>query len=234
MTDLALLKINDKDLPSIPWGDSSHLKVAEWVLAIGNPYQLGQTVTLGIVSGINRNYSNISAIVDYIQTDAAINPGNSGGALINRRGELVGINTWIYSESGGYQGIGFAVPANVARRVADELIKTGEVSRGTIGFIETTQLTPQLARDIGVSAETKGAVVLRMRRNAPAFQAGLRPGDVIQAVNGQAIDEQGQFERMLLAAPIGSVLQLKIIREGKNLELRIPVIKDTVRSRDAA
>lgn len=234
MTDLALLKINDKDLPSIPWGDSSHLKVAEWVLAIGNPYQLGQTVTLGIVSGINRNYSNISAIVDYIQTDAAINPGNSGGALINRRGELVGINTWIYSESGGYQGIGFAVPANVARRVADELIKTGEVTRGTIGFIETTQLTPQLARDIGVSMETKGAVVLRMRRNAPAFQAGLRPGDVIQAVNGQAIDEQGQFERMLLAAPIGSVLQLKIIREGKNLELRIPVIKDTVRARDAA
>ncbi len=109
--------------------------MAEWVLAIGNPYQLGQTVTLGIVSGMNRTYDDVSALVDYIQTDAAINPGNSGGALINRRGELVGINTWIYSQSGGDQGIGFAIPSNIARRVADELIKTGEITRGSIGVM---------------------------------------------------------------------------------------------------
>jgi Do/DeqQ family serine protease len=233
MTDLALLKIADRNLPTIAWGDSSQLKVAEWVLAIGNPYQLGQTVTLGIVSGINRNYSSVSAVVDYIQTDAAINPGNSGGALINRRGELVGINTWIYSESGGYQGIGFAVPANVARTVADELIKHGEVTRGTIGFVQTTALTPELAHDIGVQTSTKGIVVWKMARNTPAYQAGLRPGDVIQSVNGTAVDEQRQFELMLLSAPIGSVLQLKIIREGKGLDLRVPVIKDSRRQSEA-
>jgi Do/DeqQ family serine protease len=234
MTDLALLKIDDRNLPTIAWGDSSQLKVAEWVLAIGNPYQLGQTVTLGIVSGINRNYSSVSAVVDYIQTDAAINPGNSGGALINRRGELVGINTWIYSESGGYQGIGFAVPANVARGVADELIKHGEVTRGTIGFVQTTALTPELAHDVGVQTNTKGIVVWKMTRNTPAYQAGLRPGDVIQSVNGTAVDEQRQFELMLLSAPIGSVLQLKILREGKPMDLRVPVIKDSTRRQSEA
>ena len=116
-------------------GRFGQLKVAEWVLAIGNPYQLGQTVTLGIVSGMNRTYDDVSAVVDYIQTDAAINPGNSGGALINRRGEVIGINTWIYSQSGGDQGIGFAIPSNIARRVTDEMIKTGEVKRGSIGVM---------------------------------------------------------------------------------------------------
>ena len=135
-TDLALLKIAERNLPAVTWGDSGQLKVAEWVLAVGNPYQLGQTVTLGIVSGLNRSYEDVSSIVDYIQTDAAINPGNSGGALINRRGELVGINTWIYSQSGGDQGIGFAIPSNIARRVSEEIIRTGEVKRGTIGEIQ--------------------------------------------------------------------------------------------------
>ena len=148
-TDLALLKIAERNLPAVTWGDSGQLKVAEWVLAVGNPYQLGQTVTLGIVSGLNRSYEDVSSIVDYIQTDAAINPGNSGGALINRRGELVGINTWIYPQSGGDQGIGFAIPSNVARRVSEEIIRTGEVKRGTIGEIQLASVTPALARDSG-------------------------------------------------------------------------------------
>jgi serine protease Do len=232
-TDLALLKIDGRNLPTIPWGDSSQLKVAEWVLAIGNPYQLGQTVTLGIVSGINRNYSSVSSIVDYIQTDAAINPGNSGGALINRRGELVGINTWIYSESGGYQGIGFAVPANVARQVSAELAKSGEVTRGTIGYVQTTAMTEALAREVGLR-NSKGLLVWRMSRSSPAFEAGLRPGDVIESVNGQPVEEPGQFERILLEAPIGSVLRLGVIQDGKRAELRVPVVRTQRRAADAA
>jgi Do/DeqQ family serine protease len=239
VTDLALLKIDGQGLPTIPWGDSSQLKVAEWVLAIGNPYQLGQTVTLGIVSGTNRNYSResgegiISSVVDYIQTDAAINPGNSGGALINRRGELVGINTWIYSESGGYQGIGFAVPTNVARHIADELMKSGEVKRGTIGYVQLTELTPELAREVGVS-RPKGLVVWRMQRSSPAYQAGLRPGDIVDTVNGQQVDSRGQFDRMLFDAQIGAVLRLGVIREGKTMELRVPVVSESTRRRQPA
>lgn len=225
-TDLALLKIDGKNLPTIGWGDSSQLKVAEWVLAIGNPYQLGQTVTLGIVSGVNRNYANVSSIVDYIQTDAAINPGNSGGALINRRGELVGINTWIYSESGGYQGIGFAVPSNVAREVSAELIKTGEVSRGTIGYLQTTAMTEELARELGIR-KTGGLVVWRMSRSTPAFEAGLRPGDVIQSVNGEAVMEPRELDRILLTAPIGSVIRLGVIQDGRATELRVPVVRSS-------
>jgi len=232
MTDLALLKIEGASLPTIGWGDSSQLKVAEWVLAIGNPYQLGQTVTLGIVSGINRNYANVSSVVDYIQTDAAINPGNSGGALINRRGELVGINTWIYSESGGYQGIGFAVPSNVARQVASELIKTGAVTRGTIGYLQTTAMTAELAREAGMR-NAKGVLVWRMARNSPAFEAGLRPGDVIESVNGQPIDEPVQLERVLLSAPIGSVLRLGVVQDGRATELRVPVVATQSRRADA-
>jgi Do/DeqQ family serine protease len=236
VTDLALLKIDGQNLPTIPWGDSSQLKVAEWVLAIGNPYQLGQTVTLGIVSGTNRNYSReagegiISSVVDYIQTDAAINPGNSGGALINRRGELVGINTWIYSESGGYQGIGFAVPAVIARHIADELMKNGQVTRGTIGYVQLTELTPELAREIGLS-RPKGLVVWRMARSSPAYQAGLRPGDIVDSINGQQVDSRGQFDRVLFDAQIGSIMRLGVIREGKTMELRVPIVSDSPRTR---
>ena len=133
-TDLALLKVDASNLPTMPWGDSSRLKVAEWVLAIGNPFQLNETVTLGIVSAVGRTNLGMSAYEDFIQTDAAINPGNSGGALVNARGELIGINTAIFSQSGGYQGIGFAVSSNLARRVFDDLQQFGEVRRGSIGL----------------------------------------------------------------------------------------------------
>jgi Do/DeqQ family serine protease len=233
MTDLALLKIEGRGLPTIGWGDSAQLKVAEWVLAIGNPYQLGQTVTLGIVSGVNRNYANVSSIVDYIQTDAAINPGNSGGALVNRRGELVGINTWIYSESGGYQGIGFAVPSNVARQVADELVKTGSVRRGTIGYIQTTAMTSELARELNLRS-TSGVLVWKMARSSPAYESGLRPGDVIESVNGQTVDDPKQLERVLLEAPIGSVIRLGILHDGKTTELRVPVVRSQPATRGVA
>src|SRR6185295_19002440 len=168
MTDIALLKIGVTGLPVVPWGDSSQLKVGEWVLAIGSPFQLSQTVTAGIVSATGRANMGFAQYEDFIQTDAAINPGNSGGALVNTRGELVGINTGIYSESGGYQGIGFAVPSNLARRVVDDLMQYGEVRRGSIGPLGIEKLTPQLAEEVGVTGTT-GALVSRMTRASEAF-----------------------------------------------------------------
>ena len=232
-TDLALLKIDERNLPTVPWGDSSNLRVAEWVLAIGNPYQLGQTVTLGIVSGVNRSYADVSALVDYIQTDAAINPGNSGGALINRRGELIGINTWIYSESGGDQGIGFAIPSNLARRVAEELIKNGVVRRGSIGDIRLAAVTPALAHDLDLP-EPKGALVWSLYRTSPAYRAGLRPGDVVVSVNGKPIDEPAQLQRAVLEAPVGSMLTLGLRRNGELREIRVEVETQSTRRRQSA
>jgi Do/DeqQ family serine protease len=233
-TDLALLKIAEKNLPTIAWGDSSQLKVAEWVLAVGNPYQLGQTVTLGIVSGLNRSYEDVSTLVDYIQTDAAINPGNSGGALINRRGEVVGINTWIYAQNGGgNQGIGFAIPSNIARRVADELIRTGQVTRGTIGDIRLAAVTPELARDLSLR-DTKGALVWSLYRTASAYRAGLRPGDVIVGLDAKAIDTPAQFQRALADTPIGRVITLAIIREGARREIKVQVEQQAAKPRTTA
>jgi serine protease Do len=232
-TDLALLKIAERNLPVVTWGDSGQLKVAEWVLAVGNPYQLGQTVTLGIVSGLNRSYEDVSSIVDYIQTDAAINPGNSGGALINRRGELVGINTWIYSQSGGDQGIGFAIPSNIARRVSEEIIRTGEVKRGTIGEIQLASVTPALARDLGLT-DTKGALVWNMYRTASAYRAGLRPGDVIVAVDGKPIETPREFQRALAELPIGRVMALGILREGARREIKVQIEQQQARTRAIA
>jgi len=224
-TDLALLKIDATDLPTMPWGNSSSLKVAEWVLAIGNPYQLSQTVTLGIVSAVNRTNLGVSAYEDFIQTDAAINPGNSGGALINARGELVGINTVIFSQSGGYQGIGFAVSSNLARRIFSDLQRYGEVRRGTIaGVADWIPLTTRLATELG-TPDTRGAVAYRMYRDSPAYRAGLQPGDVVVAFNGQAVDGPGLLTRLMSDARIGSTVTLGIIREGRRIELKVPIDK---------
>jgi Do/DeqQ family serine protease len=222
LTDIALLKVAATGLPVIPWGDSAKLRVAEWVLAIGNPFQLNQTVTLGIVSAIGRTNVGVAAYEDFIQTDAAINPGNSGGALINARGELVGINTAIYSQSGGYQGVGFAVPSNLARRVMNDLIKYGAVRRGSIGLVEVMALSPQLAEQVGVAID-KGVLVNRMARNSPAYDAGIRPGDVIVTVNGRTIVDDSQWVKVVADAPIGSTITIGAIREGKKVEFRVPV-----------
>lgn len=221
-TDLALLRINERGLPTIPWGDSSQLKVAEWVLAIGNPYQLSHTVTLGIVSALGRTNVNISPYEDFIQTDAAINPGNSGGALINRNGQLIGINTAIYSESGGYQGIGFAVPSNLARRVVQELVDHGEVRRGSIGSLRTVPITDELARDLQLS-NTQGALVWEIYRTSAAYQAGIRPGDVIVSVDGQPVADAARFLRVLSDAKIGSIVSISLRRQGKIVEVKVPV-----------
>jgi len=221
-TDLALLKIEAQDLRTIPWGDSARLKVAEWVLAIGNPFQLNQTVTLGIVSAIGRRNLGVSAYEDFIQTDAAINPGNSGGALVSARGELIGINTAIFSESGGYQGIGFAVPSNLARRVVADLQQFGVVQRGSIGYVEIAPLTAQVAQELGVP-DTRGVLITRMRRQTAAYDAGLRPGDVIVTFNGTAVTDGGHLSRLIQDSRIGNTAALGIIRDGSPIQLKIPI-----------
>jgi serine protease Do len=228
-TDLALLKVEARGLPTIPWGDSSKLKVAEWVLAIGSPFQLNQTVTLGIVSALGRANVGIAAYEDFIQTDAAINPGNSGGALINARGELIGINTAIFSQSGGYQGIGFAVPSNLARRVVDDLTKYGVVRRGSIGYLEVAPLTSRLADELRAPT-TDGLVVMRMARGA-AYQAGLRPGDVVLSVNGRPVTDAAAFMRSIADSALGSTLVLEVLRDAARQTVRVPVVQEAARPR---
>ena len=225
-TDLAVLKIAAKNLPTIPWGDSSRLKVAEWVLAVGNPYQLSQTVTLGIVSAVGRTNLGVSTYEDFIQTDAAINPGNSGGALVNARGELVGINTVIFSQSGGYQGIGFAVSSNLARRVVNDLQQYQEVRRGTIGLSpdQYVPLTTRIAEEMK-TPDTRGALIYRMYRNSPAYQGGLRPGDVVVSFNGTTVEDPGHLSRLMSDAAIGSTASVTVIREGRRVELKVPVVR---------
>ena len=224
-TDLALLKIDAHNLPTMPWGDSSKLKVAQWVLAIGNPYQLNSTVTLGIVSALGRNNIGLAQYEDFIQTDAAINPGNSGGALVSAQGELVGINTAIFTQSGGYQGIGFAVPSNLAHRIANELQQYHQVRRGSIGYVEIQPLTTETARELGVS-DTHGVLVQAMRRSSPAYRAGLQPGDVIVDFNGRRIDDGGQLSRMIQDAPIGSTATITVLRQGRRLDLKVPIVNN--------
>jgi len=225
MTDIALLKIEDRGLPVLPWGDSSKLKVAEWVLAIGNPFQLNQTVTLGIVSALGRTLGgSLATYEDFIQTDAAINPGNSGGALINARGELIGINTAIFSESGGYQGIGFAVPSNLARHVMDDLLKYGEVQRGTFPGVWVAQLTTQAAEELG-APNTRGALVNQMSPQSEAYVAGLRPGDIILVFNGRPVEDASAFMRMLADSKVGTTARLQILRESRRLEVTVPITR---------
>jgi serine protease Do len=225
-TDIALLKINVKGLPIVPWGDSNQLKVGEWVLAIGSPYQLNQTVTAGIVSAVGRTGLGFADYEDFIQTDAAINRGNSGGALINSRGELIGINTGIFSESGGYQGIGFAVPSHLARRIVDDLMKYGEVRRGSIGQLSIERLTDQLAEDYG-APNANGAFISRMFRNSEAYQTGLRPGDVIVSFNGQPVDDPSQFVRSVADARIGSTATVRVLRNGRPIEFKVPIVSSS-------
>jgi serine protease Do len=223
-TDIALVQMDLKGLPAVPWGDSSLLKVGEWVLAIGSPFQLSQTVTAGIVSAVGRANVGFADYEDFIQTDAAINPGNSGGALINTRGELVGINTGIFSQSGGYQGIGFAVPSNLVRHVVDDLKNYGEVRRGTIGGILTIErVTPEYARELGAPT-TDGALVMRMRRDSQAYEAGVRAGDIIVRFNNTAIEDPSQLYRLVADAPIGSTATIRVLRNGRTIDFRLPIV----------
>jgi serine protease Do len=222
-TDLAILKVDATNLPTIPWGDSGRIRVAEWVLAIGNPFGVfSQTVTLGIVSATGRSVEGLNSYEEFIQTDAAINRGNSGGALINARGELVGINTAIYSETGGYQGIGLAVPSNLVRSTMDQLIKAGAVRRGTILGIRLQQLTPQIAEQLGVP-DTRGILIVRVDVRSNAYAAGLRVGDVITGINGKPVEGAQSFLRQLSDAPIGSTATLTLVRDGRRATAQVEI-----------
>ena len=168
---------------------------------------------------------------DFIQTDAAINPGNSGGALLNTRGELIGINTGIFSQSGGYQGIGFAVPSNLVKKVVSDLMTYGEVRRGSIGYISVEKLTPQLADEVG-APNTDGALIARMTRTSEAYQAGMRPGDVVVGFNNQTIVDPAQFSRAVADAKVGTTATVRVLRNGRGIEFKLPIVStSTARSR---
>ena len=226
VTDLALVKVDKPGQPPLKWGDSSRIKVAQWVLAIGSPYQLSHSVSLGIISAVGRKNLGFSEYEDFIQTDAAINRGNSGGALVSARGELIGINTGIFSsnQNGGSEGIGFAIPSNLARHVIGEIIEHGVVRRGSLGRMILYPLTTQVAAQLGVR-ETTGAFVNEIDPRSPAYKAGLDIGDIIVAFNGQAVIDPGHFLRLSSDAPIGSTAILVVIREGKRVTLKVPVLQ---------
>jgi serine protease Do len=209
-TDVAVLKITGKDLPIITMADSDKLEVGDVVLAIGNPFGVGQTVTMGIVSGTGRTALGINQYEDFIQTDAAINPGNSGGALVDANGRLIGINTAIFSESGGYQGVGFAVPVNLARSVMERLIKFGKVTRGFLG-VQLQNLSPELAEEFALPDQS-GALVSDVQSGTPAAKAGLQDGDVIRQVDGKKITDREQLRLMISQTAPGTKVTLTILR----------------------
>jgi len=220
-TDLAVVKIDAKDLPYIELGDSDKLKVGELVIAIGNPYGLNQTVTMGIVSATGRANVGIADYEDFIQTDAAINPGNSGGALVNARGELVGINTAIFSTTGGYQGIGFAIPSNMAKAVMEQLIKNKKVIRGWLG-VSIQTLTPDMRKHFGLK-EDRGVVINQIFENSPAEKAGLKEEDIILQYNGKDITDPTQLRNLVANTPPGKEVELKVFRDGKTFTVKVTI-----------
>ncbi len=223
-SDLAVLQINVKGATPLPWGDSSKLRVAEWVLAVGNPFQFNQSVSLGIVSAQNRHDPQLATYNDFIQTDAAINPGNSGGALVNSRGELVGINTMIYSRTGGYQGIGFAVPSNLVKRILDSLVKNGEVVRGSIGNLRYVTVTADQVRNARLG-DQGGVYVQGMYKSDSAYAAGIRPRDIIIGFNGTPINEQSQLQRLIADLKIGSTARVEVLRNGERRTFQVPIVQ---------
>jgi len=218
-TDIALLQIPSQNLVAVPVGDSDRLQVGDFVLAVGNPFGLGQTVTSGIVSALGRSGLGIEGYEDFIQTDASINPGNSGGPLVNLLGQVVGINTAILAPGGGNIGIGFAVPINMARRVMDQIVRYGEVKRGRIG-VAIQDLTPELAQAMNTN-QANGAVIARVESGSPAEQAGLRTGDLVVAVNGTPVRSGTQLRNTIGLARIGDQVTLTVDRRGA--EYTIPV-----------
>jgi serine protease Do len=220
-TDLAVVKINAPDLPTIPWGDSTTIQVGEYVLAVGNPFGLNQTVTSGIVSAVGRANVGIADYEDFIQTDAAINPGNSGGALVNVKGELVGINTAIFTRSGGYMGIGFAVPSQMVKAVIDSLVSKGKVVRGWLG-VTIQEVSPELAKQFGLK-NARGALVSDILEGSPAEKAGITRGDVIIEVDRKPVENAVQLRNLVASLAIGAKANVKVIRDKKERTFEVVI-----------
>lgn len=220
-TDLAVLKVNLKNLPSITLASSDDIAVGDVVLAIGNPFGVGQTVTMGIVSATGRNQLGINTYEDYIQTDASINPGNSGGALVDAYGNLVGINTAIFSRDGGSQGIGFAIPSNISRKILQQIIEHGRVVRGWLG-IEIQEMTAQLAESFDMK-EMNGLIIAGIFRDSPAHKAGLKPGDVLLSINKKVIVDARVAMNQIADTLPGTELTMGVIRDSKPLELKVMI-----------
>jgi serine protease DegQ len=219
-TDLAVLKVNVKDLPAIIFSPADKPDVGDVVLAIGNPFGVGQTVTQGIISAVGRSHLGINTFENFIQTDASINPGNSGGALIDTQGNLVGINSAIYSRNGGSMGIGFAIPVSLAKQVMEQIIRQGSVTRGWIG-IEAQDVTPELAESFKLS-QTHGSLIAGVLRGSPAERAGIKPGDILLEINGKEVTDSSSMLNLITALKPEKRATLKIAREEK--ELDIPVV----------
>ena len=219
-TDLAVLKVNLKDLPAITFANPEKVSVGDVVLAIGNPFGVGQTVTQGIISALGRNHLGINTFENFIQTDAPINPGNSGGALIDTQGNLVGVNSAIYSRSGGSMGIGFAIPVSLAKQVMEQIIRSGSVTRGWVG-IETQDITPELAESFKLK-NSRGSLIAGVLRDSPAERAGLKPGDILLEIDGREVMDSSSMLNLISSLKPEKRAILKITRDQK--EMDIPVI----------
>ncbi len=230
-SDIAVIEVGTSDYKAVPLADSSKLEVGEWVVAIGNPFGLSHTLTVGVVSATGRTSVGINDYEDFIQTDAAINPGNSGGPLVNLDGEVVGINTAIFSRSGGYMGVGFAIPSNLAKSIAEQLIENGEVSRGYLGVV-IQQLTPDLADSFGLKPG-QGILVAQVGEDSPAEKAGLRQGDVIVSYRGAPVSDVGDFRNRVALTKPGSRESLTVLRDGHRKTLSVTIGKLTDEQRIA-
>ncbi|MBR8414744.1 Do family serine endopeptidase [Burkholderia cenocepacia] len=222
-TDLAVLKINMTNLPTITLGRSDQSRVGDVVLAIGNPFGVGQTVTMGIISALGRNHLGINTFENFIQTDAPINPGNSGGALVDVNGNLLGINTAIYSRSGGSLGIGFAIPVSTARTVLESIITTGSVTRGWIG-VEPQDVTPEIAESFGLQQKS-GAIVAGVLQGGPADKAGIKPGDILVSVNGDEITDTTKLLNTVAQIKPGTPTKVHVVRKSKQFDVNVVIGK---------
>lgn len=222
-SDLAVLRVESEQLPAITFGSSEQLRVGDIVLAIGNPFGVGQTVTSGIVSALGRNQLGINTFENFIQTDAAINPGNSGGALVDASGNLIGINTAIYSRSGGSMGIGFAIPVATAKQVMESIIKTGSMTRGWIG-VEVQEITPALADSFKLK-DARGAIIAGVLQNGPADKAGVKPGDVLLGIEDKAVTDPQTMLTLVAGLQPGTTARLKLRRGPEEREIKVVVGK---------
>jgi serine protease DegQ len=228
-TDLAVVRISVPGLTPMTFGQSEQTSVGDIVLAIGDPFSVGQTVTMGIVSAVGREIGRSNPFGSFIQTDAAINPGNSGGALVDANGNLIGINTLIFSRSGGYQGIGFAIPVSLAKRVMEQIIETGSVTRGWFG-VDVADITPELAESLQLKG-TQGAIVGAIERGSPAERAGIRLGDVIVGINGKPVPNSTVLLNAIAEVPPGKSAPVRVVRRGQEVAVDVMVGKRRPRAR---